>query len=160
MNYLMILPAALVPIVIGAVWYNPKVMGTVWMKAAGLSEEKLRSANRLKILGVSLILSLMLAFLMPSIVIHQSHIFSIFADLGNDPDAIADRDAFFEKYGQLYRTFKHGVLHGVIAALFLVLPVFGINALFERKGFRYVAINVGYWIITLGLMGGIVCQLV
>ena len=155
----MILPAALVPIVVGAVWYNPKVMGTAWMKAAGLTEEKLRSGSMLKIFGVSLILSLMLAFLMPTIVIHQFHISSIFADLGNDPDAIADRDAFLDKYGQLYRTFKHGVLHGVIAALFFVLPVLGINALFERKGFKYIAINVGYWIITLGVMGGIVCQL-
>ncbi|HRN41812.1 MAG TPA: DUF1761 family protein [Vicingus sp.] len=30
--------------------------------------------------------------------------------------------------------------------------------MFERKGFKYIAINSGYWIITLGLMGGVICQ--
>jgi hypothetical protein len=39
----------------------------------------------------------------------------------------------------------------------LVLPILSINAMFERKGFKYIAINAGYWIITLGLMGGIIC---
>jgi hypothetical protein len=29
--------------------------------------------------------------------------------------------------------------------------------LFERKGFRYIAINGGYWIISMALMGGIIC---
>ena len=35
--------------------------------------------------------------------------------------------------------------------------VIGINALFERKGFKYIAINAGYWILCLGLMGGVLC---
>ena len=34
----------------------------------------------------------------------------------------------------------------------------GTNALFERKGFRYIAVNAGYWILTLMIMGGIICQ--
>jgi len=39
-----------------------------------------------------------------------------------------------------------------------VLPVMGVNALFERKGFKYIAINVGFWTVSLALMGGIICQ--
>jgi hypothetical protein len=44
--------------------------------------------------------------------------------------------------------------------LFFALPVMGTNALFERKGFKYIAINVGYWTVTLALMGGVICHFV
>jgi hypothetical protein len=37
------------------------------------------------------------------------------------------------------------------------MPTLGILSLFERKSFKYVAIHVGYYLITLGLMGGLVC---
>jgi len=63
----------------------------------------------------------------------------------------------FEKYGSNFRTFKHGAFHGILASLMLALPLIGINALFERKGFKYIAINVGYWIVSFAIMGGIVC---
>lgn len=64
---------------------------------------------------------------------------------------------FMNDYGTAFRTFKHGVLHGVLAGIFIVLPVLGTNALFERKSAKYIFINSGYWIVTLGLMGGIIC---
>jgi len=31
--------AALVPTIIGFIWYNPKVFGTAWMASAGLTME-------------------------------------------------------------------------------------------------------------------------
>ncbi|MBL4587462.1 MAG: DUF1761 domain-containing protein, partial [Flavobacteriales bacterium] len=65
---------------------------------------------------------------------------------------------FKEQYGTVHRSFGHGAAHGLAASLFFVLPVLGINALFERKGFKYIAINVGYWMLTLILMGGVICQ--
>jgi hypothetical protein len=61
-------------------------------------------------------------------------------------------------YGSEFRTFKHGVLHGAIAAIGFAMPIIGINALFERRGFKYIAIHTGYWILTLMIMGGILCQ--
>ena len=60
------------------------------------------------------------------------------------------------QYGSNFRTFKHGVFHGVLMSLFMVLPVLGINAFFERKSLKYVLINVGYWAISMGLMGGFI----
>jgi hypothetical protein len=38
----------------------------------------------------------------------------------------------------------------------IALPVLATNALFEQKSFKYVAINAGYWIVTLALMAGII----
>ena len=162
MNFLVIGLSALVPTVTGFIWYNPKVFGTAWIKASGLTEEQLKSANMPLILGLCLLFSLMLATMLNGIVIHQMSVQSI---VMGDPDLQDPNSAlsimlkdFMTKYGTNFRTFKHGVFHGVIAAVFFALPVLGINALFERKSFQYIAIHVGYWAVTLGLMGGIICQ--
>lgn len=162
MNFLVIGLSSLVPLAIGFVWYNNKVFGNAWMKTTGLTEEQLKGGNMAVIFGLCLLFSFMLGTMLNGIVIHQSAIQSIVMgdpDL-NDPNSalsIMLKD-FMAKYGNNFRTFKHGVFHGVISALFFVLPVVGINALFERKGFQYIAIHVGYWAVTLGLMGGIICQ--
>jgi len=161
MNFVALLVAALIPLLIGFVWYNPKVFGTTWMKVAEMTEEKMQGANMLAIFGITYVLSFLAAAALNSIVIHQGHLYSILLEEPgfSDPDSeigmfIAD---FMKNYGDNYRTFKHGVFHGVAAGITLALPVLGINALFERKGFKYIAINAGYWIVTFALMGGIIC---
>jgi hypothetical protein len=63
-----------------------------------------------------------------------------------------------DNFGTDFRTFKHGMLHGAIAGLFFMLPILATNAMFERKGFKYIAVNAGYWILTLMIMGGVICQ--
>lgn len=154
-----ILVAAFVPLVIGFVWYNPKVFGNVWMKASGVTEEKMKSSNMILIFGLTFILSLLLAMVMQFLVIHQAHVKSLFF-LQPIDDANTEMGALYQtimqKLGTSYRTFKHGALHGTMSGLLIALPVLGINALFERKGFKYVAINVGYWMLCMGIMGGIV----
>ena len=45
----------------------------------------------------------------------------------------------------------------LMTGLFLASPLIGFNTLFERKGWRYFAVNAGFWIVCLVLMGGIVC---
>ena len=78
-------------------------------------------------------------------------------DIAEAGGAFKCTDGLLEKYGTTFRTFKHGAFHGTLAALFISLPIIGTNALFERKSFKYVAINVGYWMLTMALMGGVVC---
>ena len=63
-----------------------------------------------------------------------------------------------QTYGNEFRNFTHGAIHGAIAGIGLALPMVTTNALFERKGFKYIAINSGYWIVCLILMGGFICQ--
>lgn len=161
-NFLIVLLAALVPMVMGFIWYNPKVLGTAWMNASGVTEEKMKGANMAVIFGVSFLLSFFLAMSLQFMVIHQWAFYSILANEPGmkDPNsdiAIYVKD-FMLKYGNNFRTFKHGVLHGTIGGFMIALPILGTNALFERKGFKYIAINCGYWIITMALMGGILCQ--
>ena len=154
--------AALVPIVVGFVWYNPKVFGNAWMKACGLNEQDLQGGNMPLILGLSYLFSFFLGTAITMAVIHQNHFHSIFADSPAAAEVGSDLNVyiteFMNLYGTKFRTFGHGAFHGVINAIFLALPLIGINSLFERKGFKYIAIHLGYWTITLALMGGIICQ--
>ena len=111
---------------------------------------------------LALLLGLVLSIFFIPTVIHSNHLASLVFQPGVGPaeagsQAMQDATAFFNKYGTNFRTFKHGVFHGVLAALFCVWPVIGFNALFERRGWKYVAIHVGYWVITFALMGGVVC---
>lgn len=161
-NFLILALSALVPMVIGFIWYHPKVMGTVWMEASGLNEEKLKGANMPLIFLLSYLFSFFIAMALNGMVIHQTHLYSI---LMNEPGLKETGSelntyvtAFMAKYGSNFRTFKHGAFHGALVGIFFALPLLGTSALFERKGSKYIAINAGYWIITLCLMGGIICQ--
>lgn len=159
-NIIVLLLTALVPLITGFIWYNNKTFGPAWMKAAELNAEK-KGANMALVFGLTYLFSFFLAFSLQFIVIHQFYLFSIVQGdpALNDPASelskfLAD---FYGKYGGNFRTFKHGELHGTITGFFIALPILSINALFEKKGFKYVAINAGYWIITMGLMGGLIC---
>lgn len=46
-NFLALLVAAISTLVVGFIWYNPKVFGTIWMKESGMTEEKMKGANAL-----------------------------------------------------------------------------------------------------------------
>ncbi len=154
--------AALIPLVIGFIWYNPKVFGAAWMKSADMTEEKMKGANMALVFGLTYLFSLFAAFGLMSLTIHQLSVFSILANEPGmqDPNSeiMVYFNSFMAKYGNNFRTFKHGALHGVIASILLVLPVIGVNALFERRGFKYIAINVGFWMVCFALMGGLICS--
>ncbi|HMQ43703.1 MAG: DUF1761 domain-containing protein [Confluentibacter sp.] len=155
LNIYAVLVAAVLALAIGFIWYHPKVFGTAWMHAAGLTESQLKSGNMAKIFIVSLLLAFMLAFAMPALVIHQMGALSLVG--GDASKALPSYEAFMLDYSEAYRTLKHGALHGVMAGIFMALPIIGINALFERKSAKYIFINAGYWIVTLGIMGAIIC---
>jgi hypothetical protein len=146
----------------GFIYYNPNVMGKAWMKASGMTDEKVKSGNMGIIFGASLLLSFLLAFILNMLVTHQTDLFSIFA--GTEGYQVEGSSAtlaiqnMLETGGDNYRTFKHGAFHGVLISLFLVFPILATNGLFERKPFKLTLINTLYWLITIALMGGFLCQ--
>lgn len=149
--------SALITLVVGFVWYHPKVFGTIWMRENNLTEEQLRTGNMLKIFGLTYVFSLMITMTLMSLTIHQSGAIGM---VGGPPLAESAKPsfaAFMADYGTAYRTFKHGALHGFISGLFFALPVIGINALFERRSWKYILIHAGFWTVSLTLMGGIIC---
>ena len=125
--------AAIVPMIVGFLWYNPKTFENAWMDTIGMTREKMESGNMAITMGVSLIMAFILTLHLSYFVNHPS-------SFGGPPSS---------------DTFGHGAFHGAFTALLIALPIIGTKAIFEQRGFKYVLINLGYWIVTLALMGGV-----
>ncbi len=161
-NWWILLLTALIPMLVGSLYYSPLVVGNAWMKVNKFSEEDLKGANMLVILGLTYVASIFLSALLSYSVVHQLHLGSILIDtpgFGEEgSDLMAYLADFNERFGSNFRTFKHGLFHGAFTGLLFAGSVILINALFERRGFRYVLIHTVYWVITFGLMGGVLSK--
>jgi Protein of unknown function (DUF1761) len=162
-NWFLIMATGIIPMIIGMIYYNPKVFGNYWMNAAGITFDPDQKVNMTKNMIISLICGVLIAIALAQMVIHQMGFFSIF---GNDGAALKDANSdlskyvadFMGKYGNNFRTFKHGFLHGGVMSTFFVAPIVATSSLWENRGWRYWLVTWGYWFITLGIMGGIICQ--
>ncbi len=156
--------SALFPLVIGAVWYSNFMFGKTWFRVAGMTEEKMKSGNMIVIFILTYIFGLFLSNAMVGWSIHQFTTRSLFVTQEGFAQETGEYYAFFQdfisKYGDLHRSFGHGAVHGVFAGIAIALPLIAINALFERRGWKYILIHAGYWIVTLALMCGFLCEFV
>ncbi|HLF51169.1 DUF1761 domain-containing protein [Flavobacterium sp.] len=154
-NFLALLTAALSTLFVGFVWYHPKVFGTIWMKEAGITEEKMKGSNMALTFGMAVVYAFFIAFILQFLTIHQ---FGASGMIGGEVEtAKPSYAAFMADYGTVFRTFKHGMLHGFFSGLFFALPVIGTNALFERRSWKYTLIAGGFWVVCCMIMGGIIC---
>lgn len=154
-NFLAILVAALSTLVVGFIWYNPKVFGSIWMRETGMTEEKAKNSNMLLIFGMAIVYAFMIGMVLQFLTIHQ---FGALGMIGGDvANAKPSYGAFMSDYGTAFRTFKHGALHGFLSGLFFALPVVGTNALFEKRSWKYTLVSGGFWIVCCTIMGGIIC---
>jgi hypothetical protein len=62
-NFIAVVVAAVASFLIGGLWYSPALFGKAWQREAGLTDEQLKSGNTLKIFGLSLVLSLLAAWM-------------------------------------------------------------------------------------------------
>lgn len=135
-NWLALIAASFVPLATGFLWYGP-LFGKAWMKETGMTEEKAKALNPAKTYGLAVVFAFLLAFFIWPMVF-----------LGGAPEEPHGSEAF--------TTFKHGALHGSMLAILVALPVLATNALFEGKSFKLIGINVGYWVLTMAIMAGII----
>jgi Protein of unknown function (DUF1761) len=156
-NFLAILLAALSSLVIGFIWYNPKVFGTIWMKESGVTMDENQKPNMFLMFGMSIFYAFMIGFILQMVTIHQFGAFGMIG--GKLEEAKPSYTAFMADYGDAYRTFKHGALHGFMTGLFLAFPMTAINAMYEKRSFKYVMISSGYWVVCFMIMGGIICAM-
>lgn len=127
-NWVSLLIAAIVPMAIGFPWYHKALFGKAWMDSIGMTEEKLQSGNMALIFGLSFVMSLVMAVFMFQ---------------------------FTNGHEGEYDSFQHGAAHGAILSLFIIVPIFISNGLFERKPWKNILINAGYWLVTISVMGGV-----
>ena len=107
-NFLALLVAALSTLLVGFVWYHPKVFGTIWMKEAGLTEENMKGANMALIFGLAVVYAFLMGMTLQFLTIHQWGAFSMIG--GDASKALPSYTAFMADYGTAFRTFKHGAL--------------------------------------------------
>lgn len=159
-NSWLLLLTALIPLLVGAIYYSPKVCGTKWMKVNGFTEESLAGANMMLIFALSYFLGIILSFGLSGIVIHQVNVYQMMIPevLEAGSQAESQFNELMATYGSHHRNYGHGAVHGLIATLFIVLPLLAINALFERRGAAYIFIHLGYWAICLILIGAVLSQ--
>ncbi|MDF1696452.1 MAG: DUF1761 domain-containing protein [Saprospiraceae bacterium] len=159
-NFYMFFVAGLIPLIIGFLYYSPKLAGNAWMKSNNFTEESLKGGNMGLILGLSYICSVLIAFMMANFTIHQGGAFGMMYPevMVSGSDTQKHFNELMQMYGENSRSFTHGLIHGIITTLFFVTPIIAINALFERRGWKYILIHTGYWLITLALVGGLICS--
>lgn len=164
MNIIAIVVAALVPMALGFIWYHPKVFGTLWMRESAMTEEKVKQGNMFLKLGLSFVFSLMIAVVMNSIVVHDSFIEGA-TYYKTNRTMVPEPGSELAHWLDYYKThlaadnhiFTHGAFHGFfLLGVFIALPLIATGAVFEAKGYKYVAVNAGYWLLSFTLMGGII----
>ena len=159
-NWYLFFLTALIPLIIGFFWYGNFGFGKKWMSINGFTEESLEGANMAMIFGVSYLFGVFISLALSGVVVHQTNTLQMMM-----PDVIESGSAaqaqfndLMMTYGGNFRTFGHGALHGGFLGILLVLPVVAINALFERRGWVYILIHTGYWLVTMALIGGVLCK--
>ena len=131
-NWLAVIVAAASTLVVGFVWYSPKVFGAIWMREIGISSDgpKPDSSVMTKMFIGSFVFGLIAAWFLAwsGTAVHG---------------------------GAEFATFKHGAFHSFQLGLFVGLPILATNAMYEMRGWKYIVIVTGFWVVCFAIMGGI-----
>ncbi len=129
-NLVAVLVCGIVSMVLGMIWYNPKVFGNVWMMASGINmtnpPERPASSGRAGSYIINFIGALVMAYVM-------AHFVYLMPAVG----------------------FAEGVKLGFWAWLgFVAVSMLGM-VLWEGKPWKYYSIVAGYQLVNMALIAGI-----
>lgn len=122
LNWLGIILGALVPMVVGFIWYHPKVFGKAWMKSLNFTEEDVQGGNMPVIFGLAFLMALTLSYYFA--MRYHAH--------GEDSNFI-----------------MHAAYHGFMTFGYVGAPVLVSNLLFERRNAAGILINLAYWFVAV-----------
>lgn len=158
-NWLIIPITALLPLIIGYIWYHPKVFGT---KLSVISGEPVIEKLSFRNIGLIYFFSILLAYVLTLMSVHQSAIYQLFfmdPELANtNSEYYLFIEEFMSKYGGRHRSFGHGMIHGAEAGLLFGLALIGITTLMQNKPLKQVWIHIIFWVVCCSLMGGVLCE--
>ncbi len=129
-NYLAILVAAVLSMVIGSIWYGP-LFGKPWMKMMGMSKESMKNMkpnDMMKLYGIQFVGSLVMAFVL-------SH-------------ALVFAAAYLRTSG-----ISAGLQTGFWNWAGFIAPVTLGSVLWEGKSWKLWALNNSYYLVSLMAMG-------
>jgi hypothetical protein len=122
-NWLAVVVSTVSAFLIGWLWYSPLLFGKAWMKASGMTEEKIKSSNMGKTFGAAFVFTFIAAVNLAFFLA--------------DPSVTAASGAFY----------------GFLTGFGWVLTGIGVVAMFEQKSWTYIFINGSYWVVSLTVMG-------
>lgn len=158
LNTIMVPLAAIIPVVIAAIWYNSKVFGKALERQTNTSIPTFGLVH----IVVSYVFSFLVSFGLLSYVNHQMSVMQLFFSRENFGQEGAESTVAFEQVarlvGDFHLSFGHGAVHGMMGAVVFVLPILVAIALRERHSYKYVLIHFGYWLACWVLMGGVLCE--
>lgn len=127
--------AVVAQMLVGMIWFNPKVMGKTWARVNGLDVNNMMPEKPGLTYGITFILTIMFTFwLMINVT-------------GPGQDTAPD--------GHSFHTFQHGLAHAALLSIMVMLPVFGAPGLFEKRGWGWILVHTGYWFFRMAVGAGI-----
>lgn len=124
-NWLAVIVAAILPFLLGGLWYSPALFGKAWMRENQFTDEAQLGGNQGKIFGLSFVFFLIMSANLAAFL------------------ATPETDLMF------------GLLAGFLAGFGWVALGIAVVALFERRSWMYIFINGGYMIVAFLLMGAV-----
>jgi len=124
-NFAAVVVAAIVPFLLGGLWYSPILFGRAWIREMGWSEADPQKGAGAVTFGIAFALTL----------------------------AMALNLAFFLAGGK--RDVVWGVTAGALAGVGWVATGFGVTYVFARRSFKLYLIDASYHALAFMLMGGI-----
>jgi len=136
-NYIAIIVAALIPNILGAIYYGP-IFGKQWLDSLGLTAGDMKGRNEALIYGSALLLSFVVSFFLKFTIelLHKD---------------VVDCELVFASF----RNFGHGAMHGMGLAIGLVIPIIICLGLFQKTKLSNIFINSLFWLLCFALMGGV-----
>lgn len=125
-NWLAIFIAGLVPMAIGMLWYSPLLFAKKWMSLVGKTEEEIRKEGRGKAYALSLVTSMIMAFVLEYFVMYTGSF-----------------------------DMRSGMRLGFIVWIGFVATTSYASVLFESRPKGLYLINAGYNLVSLLIMGAI-----
>lgn len=131
-TFVPILVAAIVNVVLGMVWFHPKVFGDTWAKAAGLNPSAMEEGK--KKMPMMAFAAFLAAMVIAYVMNHFGIAWGVFDWIG-------------------------GVELGIWTWIGFTAPVLLGSVLWEMKSMKYYAITAGYWLVSFVVMAVILVLL-
>lgn len=126
-NHLAVLVSAIILWVLGAAWYSPALFAKPWMELIGVKREPGKRDGLLLGMTASFIGDLVTSFILANIIV----------------------------WSHVPKSFGQGAVIGILAWIgFIAAPQLP-QGLYEKRPFKLFAINGGYWLIGLFIVGGL-----
>ncbi len=128
-NYLAVLAASVVSMLIGWAWYSPMVLGKQWMKEVGKRPEEIKKDMQGKAMAMAFVATLIMAYVLAHFVQYVTAV-----------------------------TLGDGVQLGFWIWLGFIAPVVATSVFFDGKSWKWFAITGGYQLVNAIVMAAILAM--